>query len=128
MFSVVAQKDEGITKEDLFSDFDIPLVKRQIDYYSNVMRWLGLVKVDDGVIRVTTEGRRIAGLTHAQRIKELAGIVFSEPIFHTALRHGTNNIPNSLFQRWRCNDSTINRRLQTVAAWIRYFQTFERTR
>jgi hypothetical protein len=114
---------EVATKDELSTDFDI--VDRQIDYYVNIMRWIGLVTVEMGNIHLTATGRRIADLSHAERIYELAQIIFGEPIFHEALRSGTNGVNKDLFLRWKCSGSTIERRLQTVAAWIRYFKTFE---
>lgn len=122
MFSIVSLRGQ-ITKEELSADFDV--VPRQIDYYSNIMRWLGLVTLDSGSLVITARGRQIGALPHAERIYELAQIIFGEPIFFSALRHGADNVPRQLFARWKCSKSTIERRLQTVVAWIRYFRSFE---
>lgn len=123
MLNIVAQH-EDMTKDELSVDFD--LVDRQIDYYVNILRWLGLVKVDAATIHLTASGRRIAGLPHAERIYELAQIIFGEPVFHQALKKGTEGVDQSLFARWKCSKSTIGRRLQTVNAWIKYFKTHEK--
>lgn len=122
MLNLVARHGD-MTKEALSFDFDI--VPRQIDYYVNIMRWLGLVVVERGNIHLTDNGKRISGLSHADRIYELAHIIFGEPIFHQALRKGVDGVDKNLFRRWRCSKSTINRRLQTVAAWIKFFRKFE---
>lgn len=120
MFSIVVREEE-IAKELLLLDFDID--PRQIDYYSNAMRWMGLVEVKKGVIRLTADGRAIAALPHAEKIKRMAEVIFSEPIFNHVLRHGMGDVPAALFERWGCDsESTRHRRLQTVKAWVSYFE------
>jgi len=120
MFTIVVREQE-ISKEQLLEDFDVD--PRQIDYYSNVLRWMGLVVTDRGVILLTQAGREIANLPHAEKIRRMAEIIFREPIFHHALHHGVENVPHELFARWHCNSATTrNRRLQTVRAWIQFFE------
>jgi hypothetical protein len=119
MFNIVVREEE-ITKEELLQEFDI--VPRQIDYYSNAMRWMGLVEINRGIIRLTLEGRSIGMEPHARKIGRMAEIIFREPIFNHALRHGITNVPPALFERWQCSESTQRRRLQTVKAWIDYFE------
>lgn len=122
MFNIVVREEE-ISKELLLLDFDI--VPRQINYYSDAMKWMGLVEVKNGIIRLTTEGRAIATLSHAEKLKRLAEIIFSEPIFNHALRNRAIDPPAQLFERWGCDsETTRHRRLQTVRAWIKYFETF----
>ena len=122
MFNIVAQEGE-ITKESLLQNFDI--VPRQIDYYGNAMRWIGLVDVSDGTLKLTDVGRTMAALPHAEKIKKMAEIIFSEPIFNCALKGGSSSVPATLFSRWGCeSESTRKRRLQTVEAWIGYFKAF----
>lgn len=126
MFSIIAQEEET-TKEDLAPNFDI--VPRQIDYYSSALRWIGLVNLKDATLRLTSEGRKIAAMTHAERIKTLADIIFGEPIFNYAFRHKTREIPENLFERWKCRSTeTMHRRSQTVKAWIRYFESIAQGR
>lgn len=120
MFNIVV-RDTLVAKEELLTDFDID--PRQIDYYSNAMRWMGLVTVNRGIIQLNDQGRHVASLSHADKLKYLAQIVFREPIFNHVLHHGTAQVPVRYFERWRCeSESTRNRRLQTVKAWIAYFQ------
>lgn len=125
MFSVVASGAE-MTKEELALGFDIDPHPRHVDYYFNAMRWIGLVEINDGIIRLTDEGRRIAAMSHAERMRRLAEIIFSEPIFNYVLHHRTNEVPDALFERWKCGESTKRRRLDTVRAWIGYFETFSK--
>lgn len=124
MFSIVVREEE-IAKDLLLLDFDID--PRQIDYYSNAMRWMGLVEVKKGVIRLTPDGRTIAALSHAEKIKRMAEVIFSEPIFNHVLRHGITDVPPALFERWGCDsESTRHRRLQTVKAWVSYFESLSK--
>ncbi len=124
MFNVIAHGGE-MTKEELALGFDIDQHPRHVDYYFNAMRWIGLVEIDDGVIRLTDEGRRIAAMSHAERMRRLAEIIFGEPIFNYVLHHRTDDVPPALFERWDCgSESTKHRRLQTVRAWIEYFEFF----
>lgn len=124
MFSIVVREEE-IAKDLLLLDFDID--PRQIDYYSNAMRWMGLVEVKKGVIRLTPEGRAIAAQPHAEKIRRMAEVIFSEPIFNHVLRHGIADVPPALFERWGCDsESTRHRRLQTVKAWASYFEALSK--
>lgn len=54
-------------------------------------------------------------------MKEIARIVFSEPIMNSVLN---NTQPNQrIFSQYNMNSqSTINRRLQTAKAWVTYFK------
>lgn len=123
MFSIVASGVE-MTKEELAQGFDINPDPRHVDYYFNAMRWIGLVEIKNGTIRLTDEGQRITTMAHAARIKRLAEIIFSEPIVNFVLHHRTSEVPDALFERWKIGSSTKGRRLDTVRSWINYFETF----
>jgi hypothetical protein len=123
MLSIVAQHGD-ITKKELAPDFDLD--RRQIDYYANILRWLGLVTVKDATIHMTDAGRKIAAMNHSDRIISLAEIVFAEPVFYQALRKGTKGVDASVLERWGITGETIGRRLSTVDSWIKYFRAFEK--
>lgn len=125
MFSVVASGAE-MRKEELALGFDIDPHPRHVDYYFNAMRWIGLVEINDGIIRLTDEGRRITAMSHAERMRRLAEIIFCEPIFNYVLHHRTDDVPDALFERWKFGESTKHRRLDTVRAWIAYFENHEK--
>jgi len=109
-----------MTKEELKLNFDI--VDRQIDYYYNTLRWLKLCKEENDCMVLTEDGIRILQLPFKERIIEIAKIVFSEPIFNKVLNGGTG-FCLELFKRYNVlSDSTAKRRLQTVKAWIKYFE------
>ncbi len=122
MFTTVANADEQtMTKDELFEEFDV--VNRQIDYYTNVLKWLGLVDIQNQMVRLTPLGRDVADMPHADRIKVLAETTFREPVFHFVLHHPEAPVPGKLFSRWKLmSDATRQRRTQTVQAWIRYFK------
>lgn len=107
-------------KKELTLDFDI--VDRQIDYYYATLKFMGLADSDRENIWLTERGSEIAGLPHRGRLQEMARIVFSEPIFNRALRHGVDAVDEALFSRWGVGGSTVARRKKTVRSWIEYFR------
>lgn len=108
-----------MTKEELKLNFDI--VDRQIDYYYNVLKWLKLCKEENDCMILTSKGIDILKQPFKERIIEISKIVFSEPIFNNVLNGREVNI--QLFQRYKVHsESTKDRRLQTVKAWILYFK------
>ena len=118
MLTQVAATGE-VTKETLLLEFDIH--PRQIDYYFNVLRWIGLCTSHGNTVKLTEEGRKISAMSHAARIRRLAEIIFAEPIFNHVLQFGAGSVPAHLFKRWRIGGNTIDRRLHTVLKWIEFF-------
>ncbi len=54
-------------------------------------------------------------------MKEIAKIVFSEPIMNSVLNNKPLN--QMFFSQYNMNsESTINRRLQTAKSWVNYFK------
>lgn len=108
-----------MTKDELKLNFDI--VERQIDYYYNVLKWLKLCEEKNNCLILTSLGEHLLQLQFKDRMIEIAKIVFSEPIFNNVLHN--REVKLQLFQRYNVNsESTKNRRLQTVNAWISYFK------
>lgn len=106
-------------KEELQLHFDI--VGRQIDYYFNVLKWLKLCTEIDNCIVLTDKGITILELPFKERIQEISKIVFSEPITNALLNN--KNPTLQMFNKYNVNSqSTINRRSQTINAWIKYFK------
>lgn len=119
LFAQVAEAG-SLSKEELFSEFD--LCGRQTSYYLSVLRWIGLCDYEEQTVSLSEVGRRIAGMTRNDRMRRLAEIIFAEPVFHHVVRHGIEDFPEALFYRWNVRGSTVRRRLQTVIAWLRFFQ------
>ena len=120
MLTIVAAEN-SVSKEQLQMEFG--LTDRQIDYYTNVLWWLGFAKSSGGNVQINEFGKTVASLSHAQKVKKIAEITFSDPIFHFALRNKGVTVPPALFARWRVlSESTQLRRTQTVNAWIKYFE------
>lgn len=123
MFSIIVSEEE-ITKDSLLLEFDLTM--RQITYYSDALKWMGLVDIKQAVVRITPEGRVLANLSHAERMKRLAEIIFCEPIFNHVLHKRNSEVPASLFERWNIGGTTPERRLKTVHAWVKYFEAFSK--
>lgn len=123
MFSIIMAKG-SICKTDLQADFDI--VPRQIDYYTNILRWLGLIenKIHVEFLEPTKLGLEIGVLVHSEKIKRIAEIIFTEPIFNHVLHFGAESVPQEYYSRWNIGGTTTKRRLSTVKAWVRYFKQF----
>lgn len=112
---------EPISKKELNLDFDI--VDRQIDYYYNTLKFMGLTDSDGENIWLTNKGKEIVKLPHSLKLQEMAKIIFSEPIFNIALKKGVGAINAKFFKRWRVglDSSTIPRRKLTVKSWVDFF-------
>ncbi len=116
---LVVSQNECINKQELNLEFD--LVSRQIDYYLNVLKWLRVAKEEDECITLTGLGYHIVKLPFKKRIEELCKIVFSEPIAHNFLHK--KPITDDMYASYGMNShSTRTRRLQTLSAWINYFE------
>ncbi|NLC27445.1 MAG: hypothetical protein GX780_01565 [Campylobacteraceae bacterium] len=114
------EKESCPTKSSIASDFDI--VERQHDYYFNVLKWMNLCCVNDGCIYLTDKGKHILVLDIEKRMEEFARIIFSEPICYNELKKIPQNYSD--FARYKISATTINRRLTTIRAWIKYFNNF----
>jgi hypothetical protein len=115
----------GAVKSELSLEFDI--TERQIDYYFAALRWMRLSTEQHGRIVLTPKGTEISQMGHKRKIRALAEMIFSEPIFHQALA-GTNPDPSSpIWNRWHLNDTTRERRIQTVLKWTEYFRNMQAT-
>jgi hypothetical protein len=116
----VISKTNCIKKEELNLEFDI--VSRQIDYYFNVLKWLKVCKEENECLVLTKLGKEIIELPFQKRVEELAKIIFCEPIANNLLHN--RHINQKLFARYKIySQSTKERRLQTISAWITYFET-----
>lgn len=116
---LVISQNNYIDKQELNLEFDI--VSRQIDYYLNVLKWLKVCKEEDEHIKLTDLGKKIVELPFKRRIEELSKIVFSEPIANNFLHKKA--ITDDMYIKYGMkSESTRTRRLQTISAWINYFE------
>lgn len=123
MFNIVVNEEE-ISKDSLLLEFDLTM--RQITYYSDALKWMGLVDIKQAIVSITPEGRAIAALSHAEKMKRLAEIIFCEPIYNHVLHKRNSEVPASLFERWNIGGTTPERRLKTVHSWVNYFEAFSK--
>lgn len=123
MLNIVVNEEE-ISKDSLLLEFDLTM--RQITYYSDALKWMGLVDIKQAIVSITPEGRAIATLSHAEKMKRLAEIIFCEPIFNHVLRKPGQEVPMRLYERWGMTGTTPARRMSTVRAWVNYFEAFSK--
>lgn len=116
---ITISQNACLNKEELKTHFAI--VDRQIDYYFNVLKWLKLCIEEKDCLILTPVGSIIVELSFRERMKEIAKIVFSEPIMNSVLNNKPLN--QMFFSQYNMNsESTINRRLQTAKSWVNYFK------
>jgi hypothetical protein len=78
-------------------------------------------KEENECITLTKHGEEIIELPFKKRIEELSRIVFSEPIANNFLHK--KPITDDMYAKYNMNsESTRGRRLQTLSAWINYFE------
>ncbi len=112
--------EEHPTKISVMNEFDIVL--RQYDYYLNVLKWMNICQEQSSEIVLTEQGEYLLSLNIEKRMEEFARIIFSEPICFHQLKNIEQNKDD--FESYNLSKSTVERRLQSVRAWIRYFNSF----
>jgi len=107
-----------LSKEELSNFFDI--VDRQISYYFSALKWLKLCYEEEDCLLLTQRGREISNLAYRERMKEIAKIIFSDPLMNTLLHE--RRPTDILLSSYNLAQSTINRRMQTARAWITHLK------
>lgn len=111
--------EDYTTKDELFMENSIDM--RQISYYTDALLWLGYIEKIDGTFMTTRAGEEFAELSFPQKKERLSRRIFEDEIFNLAYKTNYTLTPElkELFSRQNINsESTMNRRLQTVKAWI----------
>lgn len=112
--------NQGITKNEAMNDFD--LVERQYDYYLNVLLWMNLYKLDNNHhIAITSKGEELLNLGFKKRLEEFAKIIFSDSICYQILQEKNYDIQDFAKNYNLQSTNTIQRRVQTIQSWIKYF-------
>lgn len=112
--------NRGITKNEAMNDFD--LVERQYDYYLNVLLWMNLYKMDNNHhIVITSKGEELLNLGFKKRLEEFAKIIFSDSICYQILQEKNYNSQDFAKNYNLQSTNTIQRRVQTIQSWIKYF-------
>jgi hypothetical protein len=127
-FDKLQRNAYGLSPEELFGDLNVGNAKsrgRHFDYYTNALKWLGLVESrTNGTISLSEFGRHVAKMRPQQQLQEIVASIFSEPLCNWFLHHGAAEPPAAITQRWHISASTITRRRQCIEAWIVYFEQF----
>lgn len=129
----------NLTKDDLHSNYDFTMRDsidlRQIDYYVNAGRYLGLVdkKVVGGVVNylLSTEGHELFTLSLAERQKRFIETILSHQVFNKTLDLYFSNgeAPSrkeivEVMKRSQLynigGESTFKRRASTVFSWVNW--------
>lgn len=124
MLIIIGEKNRS-TKDEIGLEFD--LVPRQIDYYSNVLRWMKLITLEtDSKLLILTElGKKLFNMHHSQRMQHLAKIIFSNEIFFIKLHKPESEITETLRNKFQLNNQNLySRRMTTVKSWINYFKKY----
>lgn len=125
--------NEGISKESLTLDLDF--VYRQADYYANAGKYLGIFRDNNKMISLTATGREFYGKNYKDRCLLLTKLILQHEIFNEAFCQyqekgndfDVGDIFNLIKQRGLLSgysDATIQRRSQTVLAWIKTIISF----
>ena len=121
LFMKFASKNE-MAIDDLFSG--ITLSSRQKGYYVNALAWLNVIEKQKGFIKTTAKGRSIL-FSHPHAIgAQLLAIALTNPVFETIAKTGyvarVKYDTNLRASEGLMNNQTFNRRIQTVASWLKY--------
>ena len=90
---------ETLTKESMFSSYNFDA--RQHDYYSNVLRWMGLAEAmgRGREWRLTRRGKRISKLCRKGILWEMAKIIFSNDLCRLFMISDNPDIPEVIRRR-----------------------------
>ena len=128
-----------LTKEDLISDYDFAqketIDKRQVNYYTDAARYLGLVdkKRENGQINyfLTDKGNNLFKMNIFERQKEFAKLILSHQVFNktlklyfTKLEVPTKSEVVAIMKSSNLygidSESTFNRRSSTIISWVNW--------
>ena len=120
-----ALKRSVINKKALSIELNLGL--RNVDYYGNALRYLGLVKRNSTCYLLTIKGRSFSNLSLNDQKKEFSKICLTIPsISDSCIKFLKNNDINEedikiLFKKHKipiASESTQNRRASTIKNWV----------
>lgn len=123
-------KEKGsLTKEEITINYDF--AGRQTDYYTNALKYLGLLQLTSGSVSLTEAGANIFNLTIYDRQAEFIKLILAHAPFKETLKRylREGNIPtaNDIVEIMRnsdvngvSSDSTYLRRASTIIGWVNW--------
>lgn len=126
------------TKDELALNYEFDIhTERQYDYYINAARYLGLVdkyrdkESDEDLFRLTEKGRNIMSQSRKMRYLMVAESIMEHEVFYRAMgvyftkkklpvKKEVIDIMKDSRLIYDYNDSTIERRAQTVLKWLEW--------
>lgn len=125
---------QGLSKEAIYLDFNTnSLDKRQVDYYLNACRYLGLLKTEkingESIYSLNSQGKKIMSMDFKRKNLSLAQEILKYPSFNQAASLHLDNKMNSgsvvrVMEESQVynvtSSSTYRRRASTVQAWIHW--------
>ncbi|MGB4491716.1 MAG: translation elongation factor, partial [Halanaerobiales bacterium] len=126
------------TKDELALNYEFDIhTERQYDYYINAARYLGLVdkyrdkESDEVLFRLTEKGRNIMSQSRKMRYLMVAESIMEHEVFYRAMgvyftkkklpvKKEVIDIMKDSRLIYDYNDSTIERRAQTVLKWLEW--------
>lgn len=105
--------------------------KRQTDYYVNAGKYLGLIKEQDGIISLSSEGKRIMGKSPTRRQLGFVHQILQHAVFNDVLKAqfktGTLLSKTDISEVMKKyplfnvkKESTYTRRASTVSSWVNW--------
>ena len=106
-------------------------VPRQTDYYTNSVRYLGLAEKNNGIYKLTTQGRRIMRMSYRNRQLSLCELILSHRPFRETLklyfdsglmpdRQAITEIMRHSGLHGVDSEVTFKRRASTIRGWINW--------
>lgn len=123
-------KEKGsLTKEEITINYDF--AGRQTDYYTNALKYLGLLQLNSRSVRLTEAGINIFNLTIYDRQAEFIKLILAHAPFKETLKRylRDGNIPTShdiveIMRNSNVNgvgtDKTYKRRASTIIGWVNW--------
>jgi len=117
--------EHPISKDELLSDLDVPVVGRQYNYYTDVLKWMKLIKGDNSSLTPTILAEKINELPEEAKLAALERIIFSDPLAREMLTKKPSDFSKNLLEQNRISGTTPARRQSTIKRWKRYFDEYK---
>lgn len=120
-----------VTKDQLSVKLDI--VARQVDYYANAGKYLGIINVSNKLVTLTENGLNFCNKTNVEKLLLLSDLILKHQIFREVFAKMIKSSDKTIADKDvitimkkepsitnAYNDGVISRRASTVKKWIEY--------